>query len=71
MAADTVGMDRLADQVADSIRGGQDAARFIERVREDCGSGDELLVAIEHLHLRSAAYRRGWLRQVQKVVERA
>ena len=61
---------RLADDVADGIRGGQDAGRFIERVRGACGGGDELWVAVEQLALRTAAYRRGWLRALQKVVER-
>ena len=62
---------RLADDVRDNITAVEDAGRFIQRIRDDCGDGDELLVAVESLRLRTAAYRRGWLRRIQKQIEKS
>ena len=57
---------RLADAVGDHLAGQQAAARLIERIREDCGDGNELADAVRGLDGRSEAYAKGFHRIIHK-----
>lgn len=58
----------VADNVAAGIEAQQDAVRLIDRVRGNCGDGDELFYALRNQSDRSEAYRRAWLRRLQKAL---
>ena len=57
---------RLADAVGEHLAGQQAATRLIEKIREDCGDGNELGDAIRSLDGRSDAYAKGFSRIIQR-----
>ena len=58
----------VADNVAAGIEAQRDATKFIDKVRGDCGDGDELYLAVCAQSDRSDAHQRAWLRRIQKAV---
>lgn len=64
--AGTAPFQAEADNVAAGVEAQRDATRFIDKVRGNCGDGDELFYELRTQSDRPEAYRRAWLRRVQK-----
>ena len=61
----------VASAVDEHMAGQREAEQLLERIRSQANVGDELERAIVNVALRPPAFRGGWARVLQKVLERS